>query len=1371
MAMGTGASDTSQRGPRDRNRRTSSLRGIRRARARRIELEGLESRTLLATIPAATATGGAVELTGLFDVTKSGNANSPSVVVDPYNPQKLFAVWGVDRSSITPTVPHTTAVVEGAFSNNGGASWTSLGEGVAPVQLDVATINANPSTSYTQVTDPSVGFDGQDNVYVLSLQSSGANDGELYLTKFNFSGGSPVQQFLPNGGNVYQWVTGSDAVTSPVLAVDTAPPFGTATPDPHANNVYIAWASIDTEPANTNPFTGPGFNPNRAELVVGTPHASGGEESLAFSGVQTLNVGGNFGPQDNSHPQLVINQNDGGQVTVAWDDFGSGAKATPPFDSLMSSLVQPGDSYGFAGQTGTVAASASPPVSTSFTDQVAIPSSAIAALDDLTVTVGLVDQQSVQNLSVVLQAPGGQQLTLFQNQINAAGTTNANVGLPSGNAVGVFGFGTGTTGTQGIQVGTTFDDNATRGIFDPTTTGTNGNSAAGSGYIGYFRPEGGSLREFLASLGGNVNGPWTLLVNNFTKTVATGVPDQGEVRDFSLQFSTGMGSSGPHGIASTVVTGALGNTFARAVPASPTGVGPGLVLAVDNSLGSGSPYQGRIYAAYVDYIKTKDIDGHINPPENTDIYLAYSTDGGLTWNGLGRLNTDNADADGHSAAGFTSGRTQFQPALAVDPATGTLVASWRDARDDAANARVATYIASSIDGGQSFSAQTYANPPQTAIDAITGKTDIMGPQADNQSSGNAQRDGTFGYGNQMGLAVFDGHVYPVWAGNLNQATVNGSGTVIGNPLNIWYRPMAIAAGPRIISSTMGPIPLAEAESRSVSISVTFDRPITASTFVPGDVQVSYRDTKGDPAVPLKVTGITGGGSQYTITFDPLPAGANPATYNYTGAYSYLIAPDNGVGLAISSPIWSFVGTTFRPYDPMDQNADGTPDQKPGDVYAVPAPATGNASLLVAPFDQNTLPLIVPGPQVLSTSVPGGNSGAGNLVTDGTVSTFNVTFDRPMKVSSFTPAQVLQIMGPTGSLLEPQTFASGPVAQAIQAAASPTSPSILNSTLTVPLDNNTFKVGTITVRLDATFSADSALSAVLVSPGGISIPLFPGGKLTGANFTGTVFDEAAEASILAGTAPFTGSFQPSNAAGFSPLSGAAAEGNWTLVLTNTGTGASGTLNDWSLSITPAVTVTALNPATQQPTTASTTTLFQIGFPQQQLSGTYTIQLGPNILDTFGEGLDTNQNAGLVVLRGQDQSGPTTTVHYSAGDLPKAIPAPTGTTPGQTTPGQVTSTIAVPDSFVIAGDRTQAGASVMQVQISLTYPTDSDLTATLTHNGKVVTLFSGVGARSAVSTTRSSTITRRPRSSRAARLSSRRSAPRSRWPPCSHPCPTG
>ena len=88
----------------------------------------------------------------------------------------------------------------------------------------------------------------------------------------------------------------------------------------------------------------------------------------------------------------------------------------------------------------------------------------------------------------------------------------------------------------------------------------------------------------------------------------------------------------------------------------------------------------------------------------------------------------------------------------------------------------------------------------------------------------------FGYGNQMGLAVFDGQVYPGLGGQLQPELLDtATARSPPIPLNIWYRPMVIAAGPRIINSTMGPIPLAEAASRTVSISVTFDRPVDPAT--------------------------------------------------------------------------------------------------------------------------------------------------------------------------------------------------------------------------------------------------------------------------------------------------------------------------------------------------------------------------------------------------------------------------------------------------------------------------------------------------------------------------------------------------------------
>ena len=164
--------------------------------------------------------------------------------------------------------------------------------------------------AYTQVTDPSVGFDGQDNVYVLTLQTTGAADGALALTKFNFSGSTPrnstsEQRRLPVGRRLrrgHQPDPGRRCVPEQSSRRRVR--------DPYANNVYIAWASIDPEPANTNPYTGTDFNPNRAEMVVGTPISDpSGAESLAFSGVtdrqhrRQLRPAGRFAPATGDQPE------------------------------------------------------------------------------------------------------------------------------------------------------------------------------------------------------------------------------------------------------------------------------------------------------------------------------------------------------------------------------------------------------------------------------------------------------------------------------------------------------------------------------------------------------------------------------------------------------------------------------------------------------------------------------------------------------------------------------------------------------------------------------------------------------------------------------------------------------------------------------------------------------------------------------------------------------------------------------------------------------------------------------------------------------------------------------------------------------------
>ena len=89
------------------------------------------------------------------------------------------------------------------------------------------------------------------------------------------------------------------------------------------------------------------FNPNR---ILITASSDGGN---TFGGITVLNSNGNVNPGKMTNPTMTISQGrvarapgtlgptdpgvtaiPGGQVTVGFDDIGSGANATPPFDIL-----------------------------------------------------------------------------------------------------------------------------------------------------------------------------------------------------------------------------------------------------------------------------------------------------------------------------------------------------------------------------------------------------------------------------------------------------------------------------------------------------------------------------------------------------------------------------------------------------------------------------------------------------------------------------------------------------------------------------------------------------------------------------------------------------------------------------------------------------------------------------------------------------------------------------------------------------------------------------------------------------------------------------------------------------------------------------
>ena len=131
----------------------------------------------------------------------------------------------------------------------------------------------------------------------------------------------------------------------------------------------------------------------------------------------------------------------------------------------------------------------------------------------------------------------------------------------------------------------------------------------------------------------------------------------------------------------------------------------------------------------------------------------------------------------------------------------------------------------------------------------------------------------------------------------------------------------------------------------------------------------------------------------------------------------------------------------------------------------------------------------------------------------------MTFDRPMQAATFTPGQVLQIMGPVCPISGPQNYPSSDTLQTIPAATASGS-GVLTSTVSIPSFNGTFAVADITVQLNVAFTGDSSLSAVLIGPDGTQVTLFSGVGGSGSNFMNTTFDDSAEIPIASGNAPFS-----------------------------------------------------------------------------------------------------------------------------------------------------------------------------------------------------------------------------------------------------------
>ena len=765
----------------------------------------LEARTLMATLPASVFSG-----TSLITRSGTGTSSTPSIAIDQNNPQRLVAAWTLNDPTFAPG---PTEVVRVSFSSDGGTTWTN------PTSPGGFIIDPSTGTSpviFLQAFNASVGFDRNDNAYVLYEQSNvtaataAPANGALLLSKYDFSGSSAVQTFANSVVN--EW-NGGDGALFPTMTVDSTLSSFTdvgldgVTRDqsnPNSGNIYVAWESNDIIPSRQS-NNAANFNANRIKLV------SSSDGGLSFSSPQTMNTSNNnFAGGRETTPSIAVSQGRAagtngpsdpgvspGSVTVAWDDYVTGSTASPPFDVIHTNTITSGSfTTTVTNQGGPIvdalkgANGPDGPITTDFPVNVNITDPRFISLGSLAVSVSIIHPADAELRLDLVPPPGSllPTITLVQNQTNAAGTANTGIGI-SGANIGIS--------STGNPIGTVFDDQATRNIFDSTITGTNANAAP---YIGHFQAEnaslngsyGGAIAGALNSLK-SVNGTWTLRVTDFRNG------NIGFVNNWKLILTSGASTNTDSIVAESFVRGQQGGGQTGSA-ATPLGISPMPVLASDNTLGAHSSHSGRIYLAYVDRsIAT------LNPTFNSDIFLVHSDDGGQTWtNSFTPVNDDNATKDGFSGAGYLTtdlgnqitGRAQFSPSITVDQANGTLVMSWYDTRDDAANARAATYLTTSIDGGQTFSPDVYANDPQTATDAITNRVVNLTPLLDNY-----RVEPTLGFGYHLGLAAYGGHAYPIWSSNVNGGNFTGTPLKLGIVTNT----ATYAAGPRVISVSSGPI--------------------------------------------------------------------------------------------------------------------------------------------------------------------------------------------------------------------------------------------------------------------------------------------------------------------------------------------------------------------------------------------------------------------------------------------------------------------------------------------------------------------------------------------------------------------------------------
>ncbi len=497
---------------------------------------------------------------GIGGTTAAAALTGAQIEQETSNPKAIYVAWS--QLLFQPGGGNVNRIVVEA-SSDGGNDFTTLEPASNP--LDTAADNAtNPQILFTQGTTAGTVPGGQMNVFwsdgtSIVMASSQPDGGTVtgvaaVAQNFTFTGGNISPALSSNLTTVlYTAFTPGN----PTMTVEAPPDFPMTDTFP-AVPFIVSMGGFDLEVTAVNP--GPAGSGTDVWTIPVADQGIDATTPTAEPAGTAINL-------------LYI-------------------PPFPPFNALPTSI----------------------PVTTTFTGTVNINASNLSTINNLQLVLNMYDTNN-QQFSVVLTPPAASGLapiTLVANAVDDNGKPTG-LGLPAGDGIGIISqIVNGNLITQ--DDGTVFDQNANRDIIDPT---------ASAPYVGNFEPEeatppmgdivGPGLAEVDGLTAAQLDGTWTLSVTAFvfngtTTNGVTTTPPQ-FVDNWSLHFSgaistTGLGTEntvsdafGPLSLANGG-TGTLPTSITDLYPTGTNGAGPGLTAAVDNTLGSYSPYQGRMYLAF-----------------------------------------------------------------------------------------------------------------------------------------------------------------------------------------------------------------------------------------------------------------------------------------------------------------------------------------------------------------------------------------------------------------------------------------------------------------------------------------------------------------------------------------------------------------------------------------------------------------------------------------------------------------------------------------------------------------------------------------------------------------------------------------------------